>query len=187
MNLSQTLKHKYHIKYFTLLCLILLYIPLTGIIITQFILTKYSIHFVIAFLVLFAFDVLLIIIYEKCFSLHPINNLEDLKSYLNYFAFCQISDLEYSETITWLSIALHSAYLQKTDVQDEFTNIINKLDLILRPQENVKLCIASKHKKSFIKLSRDLCNSFDNMQLFDTNINTIQNEEPDTYIFIKFG
>ena len=100
---------------------------------------------------------------------------------------CFLNNLEYTESITWFSRIIHSAYLQKAETQDIFTEIINKLHLILRPQNNDRLCIAFKHKKSFIKLSQDLCNSSDDMQTLDFNINAILDEEPEKYKFIKIA
>lgn len=93
--------------------------------------------------------------------------------------------LNYTETITWFSRIVHSSYLQKVDTQNNFTEIINKLHLILRPENNNRLCIALKHKKSFIKLSHDLLNAPDDMKRLDANIETIKNEEPEKYKFIE--
>lgn len=185
MNLKKTLKRKFYLKYFTLVFLLLLYVPIIGLIVTQFAYKDYFMHFFITFIVMFAIAILLNIIYEKRFGLPQISNIRDLTNYLEYFSSSTISDLEYTESITWFSRIIHSAYLQKAETQDIFTEIINKLHLILRPQNNDRLCIAFKHKKSFIKLSQDLCNSSDDMQTLDFNINAILDEEPEKYKFIK--
>lgn len=186
MNIKKTLKQKFCLKYLTLVFLLLLYVPIIGLIVTQFAYKDYFTHVFIAFIAMFVIAMLLILVYEKRYALPPISNIRTLASYLEYFSTSTISDLEYTETITWFSQILHSAYIQKTDSQDAFTKTINKLHLILRPQDNDKLCIAFKHKQSFIKLSQDLCNSFDDMQSLDANIYAIQNEEPEKYKYIKF-
>lgn len=186
MNIEKTLKRKFHLKYFTLAFLLLLYVPIIGLIVTQFVYKDYFTHAFITFIVMFVISILLILVYEKRYALPSINNICTLESYLEYFSTSTISDLEYTETITWFSQILHSVYIQKTESQDIFTETINKLHLILRPQDNDKLCIAFKHKKSFIKLSQDFCNSSDDMQSLDANIEAIQNEEPEKYKFIKF-
>ena len=133
MNLKKTLKRKFYLKYFTLVFLLLLYVPIIGLIVTQFAYKDYFMHFFITFIVMFAIAILLNIIYEKRFGLPQISNIRDLTNYLEYFSSSTISDLEYTESITWFSRIIHSAYLQKAETQDIFTEIINKLHLILRP------------------------------------------------------
>lgn len=178
MKLEKTLKRKFYLKYFTLVFLLLLIVPIIGLIVTQFVYKEYCIHFYITSIVMFAIAILLNIIYEKLFELPQISNIHDLTNYLEYFSSSTISVLEYTESITWFSGIIHSAYLQKTETQDIFTEIINKLHLILHPR------IVLKHKKSFTKLSQDLCNSSDDMQTLNFNIKTILDEEPEKYKFI---
>lgn len=185
MNLEKTLKRKFYLKQFTLILLTLLYIPVIGLIVTQFIYKEYFIHIFIIFIVMFVITMILILIFEKVYALPPINNMQDLTIYLKYFSSSKISDLEYTETITWFSHKIHSTYIQKAETENTFTDTINKLYLILRPQNNDRLSIAFKHKKSFIKLSQELCNSSDMIKILDDNIFTISNEKPEQYKFIK--
>ena len=105
---------------------------------------------------------------KRRFGLPQISNIRDLTNYLEYFSSSTISDLEYTESITWFSRIIHSTYLQKAETQDIFTEIINKLHLILRPQNNDRLCIAFKHKKSCESLIKDfLClKAMHNLSLF---------------------
>ena len=117
MNLKKTLKRKFYLKYFTLVFLLLLYVPIIGLIVTQFAYKDYFMHFFITFIVMFAIAILLNIIYEKRFGLPQISNIRDLTNYLEYFSSSTISDLEYTESITWFSRIIHSAYLQKAETQ----------------------------------------------------------------------
>ena len=103
MNLKKTLKRKFYLKYFTLVFLLLLYVPIIGLIVTQFAYKDYFMHFFITFIVMFAIAILLNIIYEKRFGLPQISNIRDLTNYLEYFSSSTISDLEYTESITWFS------------------------------------------------------------------------------------
>ena len=45
MNLKKTLKRKFYLKYFTLVFLLLLYVPIIGLIVTQFAYKDYFMHF----------------------------------------------------------------------------------------------------------------------------------------------
>ena len=183
MNLIKHIKNKYHFKYFTLIFSLLLYIPVIGLVITQFIAKNYFLHCFVIFIIMFIVAIILNIIYEKKYVLPPINNKEDLKNYIQYFSTSKISDLEYTESITWFSRLIHNSYLQTRDIDDDFTSIINTLHLILRPQNNTGLCIAINHKDAFIKLSKDLYKSFDSKTLI-SNIETLQNQTPQKYRFI---
>lgn len=103
---------------------------------------------------MFIVAIILNIIYAKKYVLSPINNNDDLKNYIQYFATSKISDLEYTETITWFSRLIHNSYLQNRETDDDFTSIINKLHLILRPQNNTGLCIAINHKDLYKSIKR---------------------------------
>ena len=92
MNLKKTLKRKFYLKYFTLVFLLLLYVPIIGLIVTQFAYKDYFMHFFITFIVMFAIAILLNIIYEKRFGLPQISNIRDLTNYLEYFSSSTISD-----------------------------------------------------------------------------------------------
>ena len=155
MNLKKTLKRKFYLKYFTLVFLLLLYVPIIGLIVTQFAYKDYFMHFFITFIVMFAIAILLNIIYEKRFGLPQISNIRDLTNYLEYFSSSTISDLEYTESITWFSRIIHSAYLQKAETQDIFTEIINKLHLILRPCIFRKNCASVPEERSAIPLQTE--------------------------------
>ena len=82
MNLKKTLKRKFYLKYFTLVFLLLLYVPIIGLIVTQFAYKDYFMHFFFFFIVMFAIAILLNIIYEKRFGLPQISNIRDLTNYL---------------------------------------------------------------------------------------------------------
>lgn len=45
MNLKKTLKRKFYLKYFTLVFLLLLYVPIIGLIVTQFAYKDYFMHY----------------------------------------------------------------------------------------------------------------------------------------------
>jgi len=183
MNITKLIKHKFIIKYITLFVLLSLFIPLIGILITEFILTQYSTYCLIAFIIIFLLAIFLMTIYEKKYSLPKIESLQTIDDYLSYFSSAQISDLEYSESITWFSHLMRSAYLKKHEKTDDYVTLVNTLYRILRSEKDSNLCIALNHKNSFIKLAKDLLEN-NNIQVLEKHIEKIIYEEPETYKYL---
>ena len=161
MNLSKQIKRKYHFKYITLFCLLLLFLPLLGIIATQFIHQDLYPVCVRIFIILLALDFFLMHIYYKILLLPTINTYDILLEYLNYFSSDTIKDLEYTEAITWFSELVRSAYKTKDGTFDQqLTDIINKLYYILRPNDH-NISDALSRKSGFIKLTKQVIDGED--------------------------
>jgi hypothetical protein len=161
MNLTKKIKQKYHFKYITLIFLFMLYIPLVGIIVTQF---KYKYlfpMFYIFFILLFIVDMLLSYIYYKKMTLPDLETYDILKKYLEYFSSSIFSDLEYTESITWFSRLVQTSFRKKEEANNDIlNNTVHKLYLVLRPNSQ-NLCDALKRKSAFSNLATKLLNNED--------------------------
>lgn len=74
-----------------------------------------------------------------------------VEKYIAFFAESEISDIKYSEVIAWFSRWNNKYYKSKIDEDQDVDKLIVRLQLILRPYDN-GLCLASYHKKDFLKL-----------------------------------
>lgn len=83
-----------------------------------------------------------------------------IDEYLHFLGSNHMSDIKYSEVITWFSRWNHNSYLQKNNYEQESNNIILKLELLLRPNEK-GLCKAYYHKNIFKELCKEIYNKSD--------------------------
>ena len=74
-----------------------------------------------------------------------------VEKYISFFAENEISNIKYSEVIAWFSRWNNKYYKSKIDEEQDVDKLIARLELILRPYDN-GLCLASYHKKDFLKL-----------------------------------
>lgn len=168
MKLSKKIKLKYRFKYITLSFLLLLFLPLVGIIATQFIYQNLYPIFISIFVIFLALDFLLMHIYYKILLLPAIDTYDILCEYLNYFCSDTLKDLEYTEAITWFSEIIRSAYKTKDGTFDKkLTDIINKLYCILRPDKH-NIFDALSRKSGFIELAKQIIDGKDITNLICT-------------------
>ncbi len=180
MDISKKIKQKYYCKYITLLFLLILYVALFGIIITQFVRKDLFLIFYIFFIIDFIISVFLTNIYYKLFKLPKIENINILIMYIDFFK-PEISDLLYTETVTWFSHLIKDAYIKPNECKTtEFSNYINRLYLILRPND-LGLCEATKRKSSFISL----CKKIIDKESIDEDITNFKNKPCEKYHYIN--
>lgn len=180
MNINKKIKEKFYFKYITLFFLLTLYIPLIGIIITQFVRKDlFSITYMV-FIIDFIISIILTNIYYNFFKLPEIEDIDMLIEYINFFK-SNPSDLLYIESITWFSHLIKDAYIKPNECNcDEFNGYINHLYLILRPN-NSGLCAATKRKSSFVAL----CIKIINKENINEDISNFKNTPTEKYNYIN--
>ena len=181
MNINQKIKQKFYCKYITLFFLLLLYIPLLGIVITQFVRKDLFPIAYTFFIIDFIISIILTSVYYKLFKLPKIEDFNMLVEYMNFFK-SGTSDLLYTEAITWFSHLVKEAYIKPNQCKsDEFNEYINSLYLVLRPND-IGLCEAAKRKSSFVVL----CTKAINEENIAEDISSFKNTPTEKYHYINF-
>ena len=91
---------------------------------------------------------------EKNYKLPPINNLDNLNSYLSYFLSTDISDFNYALSLSWISKLIVEANKDSQIEQNKvFKNHIVNLYKITRPYGSSNgYCFATYRREAFKKL-----------------------------------
>lgn len=180
MDISKKIKQKYYCKYITLLFLLILYVPLFGIIITQFVRKDLFLIFYIFFIIDFIISIFLTNIYYKLFKLPEIEDINILIMYIKFFK-PEISDLLYTEAVTWFSHLIKDVYIKPNECKSkELNSHVNSLYLILRPND-LGLCEATKRKSSFISLCKKIIDN----ESIDKDIANFKNKPCEKYHYIN--
>lgn len=142
---------KFYYKYITLCMLICVMISaiITGII--QFVYKDILGYAVLITLCLGIISFVWAFIHDRISLFRYYPSDERLQYFFEYFK-NNVSDLKYTEIITWISRWIHH-YFRFDNKQNEK---IKKLELLLRPENN-GLCLAIYHKNEFIYLCKKIC------------------------------
>lgn len=87
-------------------------------------------------------------IFEKINIYINLSKDEIVEQYILLFTKNKMSNNKYLEVITWFSVWNHKCFRLKNDCEQEIDQLITKLELLLRPNDN-GLCLAAHHKKDF--------------------------------------
>lgn len=188
-NLHKLIKYKFYFKYFIVFLTFMLYIPLIGIIVTQFKNQEHFLNFLIAFGVLFIVITILNIIYEKFFILPDIDSEDILYKYLCYFE-KKHKYLEFTEVMTWFYRKIRAVYLEKKENYTDKDRLISNLYSVLRSYNNSTSCYALKHMESFEKLANMMIKEYETThklkQLSSEDIENFRNEKTEKHFVIEW-
>ena len=153
-KLNRKFLHKY-ITLFILLCTIVSAIS-TGII--QFINRNILGYALVCTLIFSALSIEWSFIHDRISLLGYSPDSNNLNKFFKYFKEKKISHIKYVEIVTWLSWWIHYYFRLKNEQDD----IISKLELLFRPENN-GLCLAACHKSDFIELCKKICEKSDDI------------------------
>ena len=176
-KLHMLIKRKFYFKYITLVCILFLYVPLVGIIVTQFEYKECFWYYFIGFIALFIGVIVMNMVYEKVFVLPDIDSADMLYKYLNYFTL-EHRYLQYTEAITWFYRKIQAKYQEKRDVYTNMDNVINQLHRVLRPRGNHTTSFAMEHMDAFRRLSSEVISSYNETK---NNFKELTLEEMDNF------
>lgn len=150
-TLHRLIKHRFRMKYALLFLILMLYVPLIGMMITQFIFRNSFQVFFIWFIFQLAVAIILNIRLERKYALPVLDSEDIIYKYLCYFKKFKRDQqyLEYTEVITWFYRKVQAAYTEKKDTYTDTDKIINNLHSALRPQDNRTTCYAIRHMEGF--------------------------------------
>lgn len=188
-TIDRLIRKKFYFKYVTLFCVLLLYIPLAGIIVTQFIFKEKFVSCFIAFIIHFFVVLAMNVVYEKVFVLPRIESLDVLYTYLKYFS-SEHNYLEYTESITWFYRMICAEYKAKRDVYTDKEGIIYQLHFLLSPYGNGTISIAMNRMNLFRELAAELVSTYEKTEKFKVfsleEMETFRNRQPEKYIIFKW-
>ena len=156
-SLSKKMRIKFFLKYAIITLLALLLIFQTFILIEMFLSNwKEWIVYIDVFFVVVLF-ILIYCLYDKI-KISDTNDFHNLFQEVYKLFEEGMSDLRYSEYITWVSRELFDTYLNKSsNLSKEDQEELNTLILLLRPNE-YGLCTAFYHKNTFLTMCKELTN-----------------------------
>ena len=158
MNISNKIDNRYRFQIISLIIAFLTYIPLGAYIITIF----FKEYFFICTFILVGFillDVVIVILFYHIdiVALPPLDDMEVLRDYLEYFAHNNLSDFKYVTVVGSFSRLIKAAHNRKTSDEDsKFDELVSSLYMVLRSNDSDERCVAAYHKKSFINLVNDM-------------------------------
>ena len=156
MEISNKINKRYKFQIISLIIVTLTYIPLGAFVISAFFCKEYFNICLIVFMGFLLIDVAIVILFFHLdiVSLPPINSIDVLYKYLEYYSYNDLSDFKYITVVGSFSKLIKAAHNRKTAGEDrKFDELVSSLYMVLRSDEEYEeRCVAAYHKKSFIKL-----------------------------------
>lgn len=184
-SLSKKMRIKFFLKYAIITLLALLLIFQTFILIEMFLSNwkEWFIYIDVSFVVVLF--ILIYCLYDKI-KISDTNDFHNLFQEVYKLFEEGMSDLRYSEYITWVSRELFDTYLNKSsNLLEEDQEELNTLILLLRPVE-YGLCTAFFHKDSFTSMCKELiyCNN-NKVEIIQKYYSSINNENKQKLSYFK--
>lgn len=184
-SLSEKFRIKFFLKYAIITLLILLLIFQIFILIEMFLSNwrEWFVYIDVSFVVLLF--ILIYCLYDKI-KISDTDELNNLFPEVYGLFEEEMSDLRYSEYITWVSRELFDTYLNKSsNLSNEENEELNTLILLLRPVE-YGLCTAFFHKNTFIKMCKELTKNENNkVKIIQEYYFLIVNEKKQKYCYFN--
>ena len=161
MEITNRINKRYRFQMISLIIAFLTYIPLGAFIISTFFLKEYLGICSVFFVIFLLLDVVIVILFfhMDIVALPPINNMDVLREYLEYYTHNNLSDFKYATVIGSFSRVIKDTRNRRTVGEySKFDELIDSLYLVLRVEEKSyeECCVAAYHKKEFVKLANNM-------------------------------